>query len=139
MSQQSFARILPEITDLNRHFWCGGKNGQLELLKCEDCSQYVHPPLPICNRCQSRALKISGVAGTGKIASFTLNHQPWFPGIEVPYCVAIVELDEQTQLRLTTNIINCDLDSIHIGMPVRVTFEQHDDVWLPLFEPYTPA
>jgi hypothetical protein len=24
---------------------------------------------------------------------------------------------------------------VRIGMPVRVTFEQHDDVWLPMFEP----
>jgi hypothetical protein len=46
-----------------------------------------------------------------------------------------VELAEQRGLRLTTNIVNCQLDEVRIGMPVRVVFEQHDDVWLPLFEP----
>ena len=26
-------------------------------------------------------------------------------------------------------------ETLRIGMPVRVVFEQHDDVWIPLFEP----
>ena len=44
-------------------------------------------------------------------------------------------LDEQDGLRLTSNLVNCPVDDVHIGMPVRVTFEQHDLVWFPLFEP----
>ncbi len=38
-------------------------------------------------------------------------------------------------MRLTTNIVGCDPDDVHIGQEVSVRFEQHDDVWLPLFEP----
>jgi uncharacterized OB-fold protein len=34
-----------------------------------------------------------------------------------------------------TNIVNCEPDEVSIGMPVQVVFEQHDDVWIPLFEP----
>ena len=49
--------------------------------------------------------------------------------------VAIVELPEQEGLRLTTNLVNCALEDVRIGMPVRVLFEQWEDVWLPLFEP----
>ena len=44
-------------------------------------------------------------------------------------------IPEQEGLRLTTNIVGCPLDDIHIGMAVQVTFEQHDLVWFPLFEP----
>jgi uncharacterized protein len=38
---------------------------------------------------------------------------------------------------LTTNIVNCPVDDVYIGMPVRVTFEAHpaEDIWLPMFEP----
>jgi hypothetical protein len=46
-----------------------------------------------------------------------------------------VEMDEQLGLRLTTNIVNCDIQAVAIGMRVRVLFEQCVDVWLPLFEP----
>jgi hypothetical protein len=69
------------------------------------------------------------------VATFTLNHQRWLPGLEVPYCIAIVELDEQPGLRLTTNVVGCPPESVRIGMRVRVTFEQHGDVYLPLFTP----
>jgi hypothetical protein len=26
-------------------------------------------------------------------------------------------------------------DTLRVGMPVQATFEQHDDIWLPLFVP----
>ena len=52
-----------------------------------------------------------------------------------PYVIAIVELDEQPGLRLTTNIVNCPVEAVHIGMRVRVLFDHREDVWLPLFEP----
>jgi uncharacterized OB-fold protein len=47
-----------------------------------------------------------------------------------------VELIEQPNLRLMTNIINCPVDGVKIGMPLRVVFENvSDEVALPLFEP----
>ena len=49
--------------------------------------------------------------------------------------VAIVEIDEQPSVRLMTNIVGCAPDDVRIGMPVQVTFEHNDDVWLPLFRP----
>jgi uncharacterized OB-fold protein len=52
--------------------------------------------------------------------------------------VAIVEIDEEPDVRLTTNIVGCDVDAVCIGMPVTVLFEQWDDMWIPLFEPVTP-
>ena len=69
------------------------------------------------------------------MATFTLNHQPWVPAPDHPYPIAIVEIEEQPSLRLMTNIVHCDAESVHIGMPVQVVFENHDDVWFPLFEP----
>lgn len=126
---------LPEVTDDNRHFWTGGADGRLQFLHCPDCDYYLHPPGPVCPLCYQRSLVVKAVSGRAVVATFSINHQPWMPGLEVPYAVAIVELPEQKGLRLTTNIVNCELDAIHIGMPVQVLFEQHEDVWLPLFEP----
>jgi uncharacterized OB-fold protein len=71
------------------------------------------------------------------VYSFTVNHQPWIPGFDPPYVVAIVELEEDPTLRLTTNLVNCAPDAVRIDMPVRVVFEatSDEDVHLPLFEP----
>jgi uncharacterized OB-fold protein len=62
------------------------------------------------------------------------------PGPELPYVVAIVEIEEDPSVRLTTNIVNIEPGDVRIGMPVRAVFEHHadddeGDVWIPLFEP----
>lgn len=74
------------------------------------------------------------VSGRGRVATFTVNHQPWTPELAEPYIVAIIELEEQAGLRFLSNIIGCPPDEVEIGMPVRVVFEQVEDVWIPLFE-----
>jgi uncharacterized OB-fold protein len=132
-------RILPRVTDRNRHFWTGGGHGELRFLRCRDCGTYVHPPAPLCPRDHSKRLEPEAVSGKATVATFTVNHQPWMPGPELPYVVAIVEIAEQPDVRLTTNIVHCAPGEVRIGMPVRVVFEHHPDaggdVWLPLFEP----
>jgi uncharacterized OB-fold protein len=128
-------RVLPRVDDTNRHFWTGGERGELCFLRCGDCGHWIHPPSPICPICLSRDIAPDSASGTGTVHTFTVNHQPWIPGFDPPYVVAIVELADQVGLRLTTNIVGCPPDAVHIGMAVRVTFEQYDEVWLPLFEP----
>ncbi len=128
-------RILPRITDANEFFWTSGADGHLRFLRCGACGYWIHPPGPICPVCHSKALAPEAVAGTAVLHTYTVNRQAWLPGFDPPYVVAIVELPEQEGLRLTTNLVNCALDDVRIGMPVRVVFEQWEDVWLPLFEP----
>jgi len=132
-------RLLPELSDRNRRFWTAGAEGRLELLRCAQCGTYVHPPAPRCPTDQATELVWMPVSGRATVATFTVNHQAWMPGPELPYVVAIVEIAEQPSVRLTTNVIGCAPEAVRIGMPVRVTFEHHadpgGDVWLPLFEP----
>ena len=66
--------------------------------------------------------------------TFTINRQAWTTELVEPYVVAIIELAEQANLRLLSNIVGCDPHSVAIDMPVAVTFEQHESVWIPLFE-----
>ena len=133
-TEQPF-RLLPRITPENEHYWTGGAQGELRLLRCGACQYYVHPPQPVCPECLSRELEVAAVSGRAELLTYTVNHQPWIPGFPPPYVVAIVEIVEQKGLRITTNLTGCEPDEIEIGMPVRVLFEQRDDVWLPLFEP----
>lgn len=134
--------VLPRLSDQNRHFWEGGRNGQLVFLRCSDCGYYLHPPIPICPVDRSKNLCPQPVSGRGNLASYTVNHHPWLPGFDPPYLVALVELVEQEGLRLVTNLVNCPFELAEIGMPVQAVFRHlHDvagDVWLPLFEPVRP-
>ena len=49
--------------------------------------------------------------------------------------IGLVEIDEQPDVRLTTNLVEIDPDDVRIGMPVEVVFEDHAPVFVPLFRP----
>ncbi len=128
-------RLLPELTPANEWFWKSGADGRLRVQGCRDCRTLVHPPAPICPRCRSRRWEPVEVSGRGTVAGYTVNAHPWLPGFDPPYVVAVVALEESSDVRLTTNVVGCEPDAVHIGQVVAVRFEPHEDVWLPLFEP----
>jgi len=72
------------------------------------------------------------------VVAYTCNVQQWIPGSE-PYLIGLVAIDEQESVRLTTNLVDVELDQVREGMPVEVVFEHNDDVYLPLFRPATDA
>jgi uncharacterized OB-fold protein len=127
-------RPLPRLDADNRAFWTGGAEGELRLVRCRDCDRFVHPPRPVCRHCLSENVAPEVVAGTGVIDTFTVNYQKWHPQMEVPFVIARVAIDGAPGVYLTTNIVGCEVEAVAIGDRVRVTFEQHDDVYLPLFE-----
>jgi acetyl-CoA acetyltransferase/uncharacterized OB-fold protein len=127
-------RLLPQLTPFNEWFWTSGEDGKLRIQRCDDCKQLVHPPAPICPSCRSRAHAPVEVSGRATVVGFTINQHPWLPGFDPPYVIANVALAEDPTVHLTTNVVGCEPDEVRIGSEVTVTFEQHEDVWLPLFE-----
>ena len=129
-------RPIPALEPLTEAFWRACRAGRLEFARCGPCGFFIHPPRPICPRCRGHELERRAVSGRGRLHSYTVNHQRWYPGQEVPYVIALVELVEQPGLRLTSNLVHCPLDRLAIGMAVRVVFEPvSDEIALPLFEP----
>ena len=127
-------RPRPKLDSDNRAFWTGGAEGKLYIAKCHDCGGYIHPPQPLCRHCLSENVAPEAVAGTGAIDTFTINYQPWMPGLEVPYVIARVRLDGVPGVYLTTNIVNCPVEAVSFDDKVRVTFEEQDGIFFPLFE-----
>ncbi len=135
---------LPLITDENRYFWQSGREGVLRIMRCEDCGWWIHQPEPVCPVCLSEHVSPNATAGLGTVEGFTVNHQQWVPNLDVPYVIAIVELDEQVGLRVMTRLVGVDAATaaaggVQVGLRVEVEFEQRDDVWLPLFRPVAPV
>ena len=127
-------RPSPKLDTINRPFWTGGAQGKLMIARCRDCGTFLHPPQPVCRHCLSDNVAAEAVAGTGRVETFTVNHQAWMPGFEVPYVIARVSLDGVPGVILTTNIVGCAPDSVDFGDRVRVTFEQQGEIYYPLFE-----
>jgi uncharacterized OB-fold protein len=129
------SRKVPMLEELNRGFWTGGRHNQLQLRRCANCGFWVHPPRPVCPRCWGRELPWQATSGRATLYTFTINHKAWNPEVPTPYVIGMVELAEQAGLRLSTNIVNCAPEEVHIGMPLRVLFEPQGEHFVPLFEP----
>ncbi len=127
-------RLLPRLEGEAAFFWTSGSEGVLRLLRCNACGFFIHPPGPVCPRCLSRDVAPHQVSGRGHVETFTVNQQQWVPGAE-PYVIAWVSIDEQPDVRLTTNLLDVEPEDVRVGLPVEVVFEQNDDVWIPLFRP----
>ena len=131
---------LPDPSPLTQFFWDGVAEHRLMILQCQDCQHFIHWPREVCRFCLSTDLAPTEVSGRGKLATFTIPMQPYDPFYlsQVPYVLAVVELDEQENLKVVTNIVDCAEEDVTIDMPVEVTFrEVAPGVTLPLFRPST--
>ena len=128
-------RVTPLLRDWNRFYWTSGEDGRLRFQHCAACDRLQHPPAPICRSCGNQDLDVRAVSGRGVVQSHTTNMQQWSADYPPPFVIAVVAIDEDPRIRLTTNIVGCEPEAVHVGMRVRVVFEQADDVWLPFFEP----
>jgi uncharacterized OB-fold protein len=127
-------RPRPRLDNDNRAFWTGGASGKLQMMRCGECRRFTHPPRQICRHCQSENMAPEAVAGTGEIDTYTINYQAWMPGLEVPFVIARVKLDGVPDVVLTTNIVNTPVEEVGFGDKVKVTFDEQDGIWFPVFE-----
>ncbi|MFT3930274.1 MAG: OB-fold domain-containing protein [Spongiibacteraceae bacterium] len=133
-------RKLPILEPETAFFWTSGQSGKLHIQRCGDCGHWQHPPLPCCPVCHQQNVTPQPVSGRGRVATFTINYESWLPNMTVPFVFAAIELDEQPELYVFSNVL-CATDKVNIGdeikigMRVQVYFEQHDDIYLPLFQP----
>ena len=84
---------------------------------CDGCARWVHPATGECRDCGG-PLVARPVSGRGTVFTYTVNHHPYNPDIPTPYVIALVELAEQSGLRVAANIVDCEPDSVRCGMPV---------------------
>lgn len=136
----AWPRMLPKLTDENRAFWTGGAKGELLIARCSQCGRWVDP-VPAVGECPACAgpLSRTPVSGNGTVYTFTVEHRQFNPDVPVDTVVAIVTLDEQEDLRVVTNVVGCASSEVRCGMPVRVLFEDHGEVWYPVFAPVDSA
>jgi hypothetical protein len=127
-------RLTPEIDPLTAPYWHGGAGGRLLIGRCDTCGRYSHPPVAHCPCCLRRAVQPTAVSGRGTVLTYTVNHQQWIPG-QTPFVLAVVGLEEQEDLRITSILTETKPDDVTIGLPVEVRFVHRNDVYYPVFVP----
>ena len=107
----------PLISPENQAFFEATKTGKFMIRHCNACGRTHYYPRNICPLCGSDDTKWMEAKGTGEIYSYSVLRK----GVEIPYALAYVKIDEG--LTVLTNIVDCDLDAIKIGMRVEVCFK----------------
>ncbi len=136
---------LPEITrplpSLNEPdtavFWRATKNQSFRFQQCENCNTIVWHPRAHCSGCTNGKLEWRESAGEGEVYTYSVVRQSYHPFFrnKVPYAVVYVDLDEGP--RLLTNMVGVEdpLQDIKIGMRVKLSWEIHPELSIPLVEP----
>lgn len=133
-------RPLPGLHELDTQpFWQATKDHELRYQQCDDCGTVVFYPRRHCTGCLGSALTWKTSAGQGTVYTFSIVRQSYHPFFRalVPYAVAWIDLDEGP--RLLSNVVGVDdpATDIEIGQRVAVTWEDYDELSIPLFEPAT--
>ena len=134
----AWKRPLPTQTPETKPFWEAIDNSRFIVQQCRACKEWQYPYRGFCCHCWSGEL-VGSEATTGTVFTHSTiykNDTPGFDG-DVPYVAAMVELDDDRGgLMINTNIVGCEPDSVHIGMPVEVTFvDTVEGQKLPMFTP----
>jgi len=118
------ARPIPEVSPALAPYFAAARAGRLVVQRCTGCGALRFPPRELCSACLATEAAWQEVCGRGEIFSYYVMHQIYHPGFaaEVPYAVVVVKLEEGP--KLTSNVVDCPLDEIAIGMPVEVVFEE---------------
>jgi uncharacterized OB-fold protein len=128
---------IPVPDETTAFYWNAARQGRLEVQRCARCGSHQFPPTIACPGCQSDDLVHSAMSGRGRVYSFTVVRQAFDAAFveDLPYVVALVELEEDPGVRILSNIVGSPLDTIRVGMPVEVGFEDRAGVSLPVFRP----
>jgi len=129
-------RPLPLPDGFNAEFYRHCREGRLAFQRCDDCGAWRHLPRYMCARCGSERSSWQASSGRGKIFSWTITHQAMHPAFahEVPYVIAVVELEEG--VRLVSRLRGIAPKDVRLDLPVEVELEPvSDDIALPYFRP----
>ena len=135
MPGDSHPKPLPVVTEENRPFWEGCRQGKLLLQYCDQCQQHQFYPRLYCMHCGSSNVRWVSASGRGVIYSYTVIHQNKSPEFvqDTPYNVVVVQLAEGP--RLMSTIVETDLAELCIDLPVTVVFDAVSEViHLPRFK-----
>jgi len=95
----------------------------LEGYKCGACGAVFLGERDVCSKCGARGkLAATRLANEGKLYVYSIVHRS-FPGIQVPYVSAIVDLEGGGTVKGNLIGIEPDPAKIKMGMPVRVVYK----------------
>lgn len=129
-------KFLPSPRPETVYWWDSCRAHKLMIQQCSQCGEFQFYPRIICSSCMGNQIEWVQSSGLGKVLTFTVCRVPVSAAYapEVPYVVALVQLDEGP--RMMSNILEIDPESVVSGMRVEVIFQTwSDEITMPQFRP----
>jgi uncharacterized OB-fold protein len=125
VSELSFPYPIPEYG--TEPYWEACNEERLVMQRCQSCGKLRWHPAPLCTFCAHDGYDWAPLSGKGRVHTWTVITHPVHPAAValVPYVVVEVELAEQDNLRMVSNLIDCDPYAIEFGAAVALVFHQH--------------
>jgi uncharacterized OB-fold protein len=120
MAEQEAQGLLPVVPFLKIP---EGGDPYLEGHRCKNCQAIFLGERSVCSNCAERdQIEAIQLSNQGELYVYSIVHRS-FPGIEVPYISAVVNLEGGGTVK--GNLINCEPDpeKIEFGMPIEVVYQ----------------
>lgn len=91
--------------------------------KCVQCGDVSFPSKERCGKCSSSSVDRILLSGKGKIYTYTIVRQA-FPGYKLPNIVAMVKVPEDDTLLIISQIRECGVEEVVIGMEVEMIVDE---------------
>ncbi len=100
-----------------------GGDPYLEGHKCGSCGATFLGERTVCSKCGARDQMSTVTLPTkGELYAYSIVHRS-FPGIDVPYVSAVVDLEDGTAIKGNLIDVEPDPEKIPFGMPIEVVFD----------------
>lgn len=124
--------LRPVISKDTEFFWEGLRQGELRIQRWGETLRHPPGPMPPDGALDAKPDYVVA-SGRGTVFSYVVHHHPPVPGKELPFVVALVELDEG--VRVLAELLDAAADEVHIGLPVVAAFVRvDDDLTLPVWK-----
>jgi hypothetical protein len=134
------SRPLPRIDADSEQYWHSAREHALKLQRCTACGEFRFYPSHACHNCRSLDAEWTPVSGRGELYTFSVLKRARGNPFEdlLPLVLVLVTLEEGPTMM--GNLFECDPDAVHIGMPVKLAYEDvNGEVTLPVFLPARPV
>jgi uncharacterized OB-fold protein len=120
-------RMEPPTSKVSTPFWEATREKRLVLQHCSACAKAIWFPRVLCPHCSGSDLRWRDATGRGTVYAVSVQYRPGSPQLKdrVPYAVALIDLDEG--VRMMSNVIVDDAESVAVGDSVEAAWEALSD------------
>jgi uncharacterized OB-fold protein len=120
-------KLIPVPDELSKPFWNAVNEKRLIVQFCGACHKLQYPPRKTCGNCGAGdKLEWKEVKGRGHISTYVVIEDGRLARRipDQPYNLALITLDEDPGINFYSNLPGLPIDSVPVGAPVEVIFEE---------------